>query len=159
MVFVVSAAVEREPLIGRLPDHPPEAVQLFALLEVQVNSEVAPLGIVVGLAPNDTLGGIAATVTTADCDAAPPGPSQVSVNVVVVPRATVFFEPLTGWAPDHPPDARQLVALLAFQLKVADEPLCTVDGLAVSVTTGGAALTDTVTVWVATPPGPEHFRE
>jgi hypothetical protein len=62
-----------------LPLHPPEAVQLVALVEDQVSVELPPLETPVGLALSETLGGEAETVTLADCDAEPPAPLQVSV--------------------------------------------------------------------------------
>ncbi len=62
----MSAAVDFDPLVARLPVHPPEAVQALALLEVQVSMDVAPLAILVGLALKETLGGAAETVTVAD---------------------------------------------------------------------------------------------
>jgi len=81
------------------------------------------------------------------------------VNFVELLRVTVVFEPLAGSVPVQPPDATQLVALLDDHVKVDVEPPLTVVGLAVSVTEGAGAVTDTVTPWVATPPGPEHVRE
>jgi hypothetical protein len=89
VVFAVSDAVDFDPLIARLPDHPPLPVQAVALFELQVSNAVAPLTILVGLALKETLGGVAATVTVTDCDAVPPAPVQVSVNVVVLLKATV----------------------------------------------------------------------
>jgi hypothetical protein len=50
-----------------------------ALLEDQVNVELAPLATLAGLALRDTLGAAAVSVTVADCDAEPPAPVQVSV--------------------------------------------------------------------------------
>ena len=58
--------------------------------------------------------------------------------------APVDCEPLTALAPAQAPDAVQAVALVAAQLNVALLPLATVLGLAVSVTVGTEALTDTV---------------
>jgi hypothetical protein len=52
--------------------------------------------------------------------------------------APVLWLPLVVTAPDQPPVAVQLVALVEDQLSVAAEPLFTVPGLAVSVTVGGA---------------------
>ncbi len=66
---------------------------------------------------------------------------------------------MTGSVPVQPPEATQLVALLDDQVKVDVDPLLTVVALAVRVTVGAGAVTDTVTPWVATPPGPEHVRE
>jgi hypothetical protein len=60
-----------------VPLHAPEAVQEVALLEDQVKVEPLPLVTLVGFALMATLGGVADTVTVADCDAEPPGPAQV----------------------------------------------------------------------------------
>jgi hypothetical protein len=129
-VAAVRAAVEREPSGPSAPDQPPEAVQAVALVEDQVSM--------------------------ADWDAYPPLPVQVRVNCVVLRRATVVCEPLVPSAPVHPPEAAQLVALLAFQLRTADPPLLTVVGFVVSVTVGVAASTETVTDFAALPPELTH---
>lgn len=62
-----------------MPLQPPEALQVVALVEDQVNVEAAPLLTVVGLALNVTVGAGVVTVTVADWDALPPVPVQVSV--------------------------------------------------------------------------------
>ena len=67
------------PLTAFVPLQAPEAVQEVALLEVHVKVEPLPLVTLVGFALIDTLGGVADTVTVADCDAEPPGPVQVRV--------------------------------------------------------------------------------
>ena len=68
------------PEVALVPDQPPEAVQLVALVEDQVSVEAAPLTTDVGFAVNDTVGGgvapVAATV-------------YVMVVVVVTPFASV----------------------------------------------------------------------
>jgi len=79
LVAVVSAAVLCEPLVASLPDQPPEATHEVALVEDQVNVEVAPLATVVGFALSATVGAGVVTVTVADCAALPPAPVQVSV--------------------------------------------------------------------------------
>lgn len=60
-----------------MPDQAPEAVQVVALVDVQVRVELAPLAMFAGLALMDTVGAGAETVTVADCDADPPVPVQV----------------------------------------------------------------------------------
>ncbi len=67
------------PLTACVPLQAPEAVQEVALLEVQVRVEPAPLVTLVGFALIETLGGVAETVTVADCEAVPPAPVQVNV--------------------------------------------------------------------------------
>ncbi len=148
------APVDSEPLVARLPDHPPEAVQAVALVEVQVNVELPPLEMLVGLALKDTLGGVAETVTVADWDAEPPAPVQLSVNVVVVVRAEVVWVPLVGSLPVQPPEALQEVAFVEDQVRVDVAPFATVLGLAEIVTAGAGVVTDTVAACTALPPAP-----
>jgi hypothetical protein len=68
-----------EPLTVLLPDQAPEAVHEVALVEDQVNVELLPLAIVLGLATKLTVGAGADTETVADWAAVPPAPVQVSV--------------------------------------------------------------------------------
>jgi hypothetical protein len=62
-------------------------------------------------------------------------------------------------APLQPPDAAHVVASVALQVSVAASPATTVVGLALSVTTGGGALTVTVTLAEPSPPGPVQASE
>jgi hypothetical protein len=66
----------------------------------------------------------------------------------------VDWEPLLALLPDQAPDAAQEVALAADQLRVAPPPLATVLGLAVKLTVGAGAVTETVADCVALPPAP-----
>jgi hypothetical protein len=77
-VVAVSAPVLAVLLVGSLPDHPPDAVQLLAFVEDQLSIDEPPLLTVAGLALRLTVGG-AETLTVADWLALPPGPLQVSV--------------------------------------------------------------------------------
>jgi hypothetical protein len=129
-------------------------VHAVASVEDQVNVEVPPLVTLVGLALSDTVGGVAETVTVADCVAEPPAPVHVSVNFVVAVRADVAVEPLVGSPPPQPPDAAQEVALVDDQINVAPPPLAIVLGLALKLTVGAAAVTETVADCVALPPVP-----
>jgi hypothetical protein len=52
--------------MGSVPDQLPEAVHEVALLEDQVNVELAPLATLAGFALSDTLGAAAVSVTVAD---------------------------------------------------------------------------------------------
>ncbi len=63
-------------------------------------------------------------------------------------------EPLTAFAPDHPPEAVQEVVLVEVQVSVALPPLVMALGPTLSVTTGVAVLTETVVDCAALPPGP-----
>ena len=70
--------------------------------------------------------------------------------------APVDCEPRVALPPDQPPEAVQAVALVVDQLRVELLPLTMELGLAVKLTVGGgvAGVTETVTDWVALPPGP-----
>jgi hypothetical protein len=59
-------------------------------------------------------------------------------------RAPVVWVPLTGLAPDQPPEAEQDVAFEADHCRVALAPLAMIFGLAVRLTTGAGGVTDTV---------------
>jgi hypothetical protein len=78
--------------------------------------------------------------------------------VVFALSAPVDCEPLTALAPDQAPVAVHEVALVTLQLKVELEPLATVLGLALKVTTGAGEFTDTVADCEALPPLPVHVR-
>jgi hypothetical protein len=78
-VVAVSAGVVCEPAVASEPLQPPEAVQAVALVDDQVNADVAPLFTVVGFAVKVTAGAGVVTETVADCAALPPAPVQVSV--------------------------------------------------------------------------------
>jgi hypothetical protein len=153
-VVALKAPVAFVPLVATAPVQPPEAVQEVALVETQVRVEPAPLATLVGLALSVTLGGVAETVTVADCDAEPPVPVQVRVNFVVAVRAEVLWEPEVASAPAH--EALQEVALVDDQVNVDAAPLLTVLGFAERVTDGAGLVTDTVADCVALPPVPVH---
>lgn len=146
------------PLVAIVPAHAPDAVQDVALVEDQLNVELAPLAMLVGLALSDTLGALAATVTVADCEALPPGPVHVSTNLVVPVSAAVVDEPLVAFAPLQPPEAAHDVVLLDDHVSVAAAPLRRVLGFAVSVTAGEDPFIDTVADRAVLPPLPEHVR-
>ena len=78
VVVALSAPVLAVPVVGSLPDQPPEAVQLLALVEDQLSIDDPPLLTVVGLALRLTVGA-AETLTVTDRPALPPAPLQVSV--------------------------------------------------------------------------------
>jgi hypothetical protein len=130
-------------------------VQEVALVELQLRIEALPLLTLVGLALNDTVGaGGAETVIVADCDAEPPLPVQVRINFVVAVSAGVVCEPMVAWEPLQPPEAVHAVALLDDQLNDEVAPLLTVLGVAVTVTVGVDAVTETVADCTALPPLP-----
>ena len=76
-MFALSTPVDAEPLIGLLPDQPPEAEQLLAFVADQVKVELVPLVTVLGAALSVTRGVGEVTETVADCEAVPPEPEHV----------------------------------------------------------------------------------
>ena len=69
-------------------------------------------------------------------------------------NAAVDSLPLVAMLPLQPPEAVQLVASVELHVNVDDPPLLTLVGLAVSVTVGAGAVTDTLTDLLALPPVP-----
>jgi hypothetical protein len=63
VVFALSAPVECEPLVGWLPDQPPDAVQEVAFVVDQLKVELLPLTTELGLAARLTVGAGAGEVT------------------------------------------------------------------------------------------------
>jgi hypothetical protein len=74
----VSTPVLCEPDVPFVPVQPPDAVQLVAFVELQVNVDALPDATLLGAAVNVTVGA-GTTVTLAVCDAEPPVPVQLSV--------------------------------------------------------------------------------
>ncbi len=75
---------------------------------------------------------------------------------MVAVSAPLDSEPLIPTLPDQPPEAVQAVALVEDQLNVDALPLVIVLGLAVKLSVGTGAVTDTVADCVALPPVPVH---
>jgi len=65
-VVAASAPVNSLPLVALLPLQPPEAVQLLALVELQVRAAACPLETAVGSAERVTVGANADTLTVSD---------------------------------------------------------------------------------------------
>jgi hypothetical protein len=95
-------------------------VQAVALLADQFSVELEPLVMLLGLATSVIVGADELTDTVADCEAPPPDPKQVSVNVELALTAPVDCEPLNALPPDHAPEAVQMPARLADQVRVED---------------------------------------
>ena len=110
VVLAVSAPVDCEPLMARLPDQPPDATQEVALADDQESVEPLPLAMVLGLALNLTVGAADFTETLADCAALPPAPVHVRVYVAFAVSAPVDCEPLSALPPDQAPEALHAVA-------------------------------------------------
>jgi len=151
-VLAVNAAVDSLPLVALVPLQPPEAVQLVALVELQMSVEAPPLLTLVGLAVSVTVGADA-TVTVTVSLALPSRPVQVNPKLVVAANAPVSCVPLVGLLPLQPPEALQLDAFVELHAKAGVPPFSTVVGLAASVTVGGGA-TVTVTDPLVLPPLP-----
>jgi hypothetical protein len=96
------------------------------------------------------------TDTVTDCEAEPLAPEQLNVYLVAAVIAGVGAEPLGASLPLQPPEAAQAEALTEDHVSIAELPLFTVEGLALSVTEGAAAATDTVVDCAALPPAPTH---
>lgn len=154
MVAAVSAAVEEEPLVASVPDQPPDAEQDVALVDDQVRVDLAPITTLVGFALKLMPGGGADTDTVVDCEAEPPAPVQVRVNLVAEVKLPVLRVPLVASEPLQPPLAAQDVALVDDHVSVDAAPFATVVGLADNVTVGAGAFTVTVADWDALPPAP-----
>jgi hypothetical protein len=82
LLAAVSAPVLTEPLVARLPDHAPEAVQLVALVDDHVSELLLPLDTLVGFAVSVTVGVGEVVVTVTDRLVVPPLPVHDNVNVV-----------------------------------------------------------------------------
>ena len=65
-------------------------------------------------------------------------PVHVSVNVTGAVSGPLESLPEVGFAPDHEPDAAQLVALVELQVSVIGVPDSTVAALAVKVSVGAS---------------------
>jgi hypothetical protein len=77
-VVAESVPVLSVPLVASAPPQPPDAMHVVASTELQVSVAEPPGATVVGSAVRVTVGTGVATTTSADCDADPPGPVQVS---------------------------------------------------------------------------------
>jgi hypothetical protein len=95
-------------------------VHAVVLVADQVKVELDPLVMLLGFAKSVIMGADEFTDTVADCDALPPDPEHVSVNVELTLRAPVDCEPLNVLPPDHAPEAVQVPAWVADQVSVAD---------------------------------------
>jgi len=100
------------------------------------------------------------TVSTAEPEAVPPGPVQLSEKLSV-PTAVgeIGSDPLTGWAPVQFPLAEHEVAFVDDHVTVADCPILIVVGLTEMVTVGAGAFTVNAAELVAVPPEPVQDRE
>ena len=153
-VDAVIGGVVSDPLVGRPPAQPPEAVQVVALVVVQLSVELSPLSTLAGFAVS-VIVGAARIVTVTVLVALPPAPVHLRRKLRLAVRFPVLCEPLRGFEPLQPCEAVQLVALVELQVNVDAVPDATAVGFAVSVTVGGGeAVTDTVVLAARLPPVP-----
>jgi hypothetical protein len=107
-------------------------------------------------------GGPGPTLTVTDWLALPPAPLQVKLNVPVDVSGPVLCVPVVAFAPDHAPEAVQVLAFVDDQLKVASSPALTEAGFALRETVGAGGgsppSTSTVTERLVVPPGPVQDR-
>jgi hypothetical protein len=149
IVVALSAPVDWLPDVAFVPVHPPEAVQELAFVEDQLSVALLPAFTVVGLADNVTVGAGGAPMTctvTLRC-ALPPAPVHCRVNVVLAVMLLMVALPEVFRLPLQPPEAVHEFALVDDQVSWLLPPLCTLVGLAFSVTVGaggGGAATVTV---------------
>lgn len=153
------APVACDPLTALVPDQAPEAVHDVALVAVQVSVELPPLATELGLAAKVTVGVGEVTETVADCEALPPLPVQERPYVALAVSVPVVCDPFSALLPDQAPEAVQEVALVDDQLNAEALPRATVLGLAVKVTVGAGAVTETVADCVALPEAPVQVSE
>ncbi|GAB4466198.1 MAG: hypothetical protein OHK0044_05750 [Burkholderiaceae bacterium] len=159
--------MDSEPVVGFVPLHAPEALQVVALVAVQLSVAALPLCTVPGVTANVSVGagtGGALTLTVTACVTVPPAPVHESENALLAVSGPVDWDPDSGFCPDHVPDAAHVVAFADDHVNVAAPPLATLVGSALSETVGaggggGALWTMTVTDCVAVPPAPLHESE
>jgi len=119
-------------------------VQLVTFVPVHAKVDALPLATVIGFAVNVSVGGGVVTVTVTEREIGPPGPVQSRLNVLSTVSATVDCVPLTAWAPDHAPEAVQLVTFVPIHARLDALPLATVIGFAVNVSVGAGTVPNTV---------------
>jgi hypothetical protein len=127
-----------EPDSSLLPVHAPDALHAVTFRVDHVNVVVPPGATPGGDAVNVADGDVAEEMETVACAiAAPPGPLQLSLYVVVLPIAPVDVVPLVALPPLQPPEAVHLSALLDDHVNIDDPPDDTDPGFAAIVTVGG----------------------
>jgi hypothetical protein len=143
---------------GRAPI-PWSIEQLIALVTpAHASVDAEPETIVVGLAVKMLMIGGAVTVTVAVFVALPPGPVAVSVYVVVATGLTLVLPLAHVMAPTPLLMAHVVALVMPLHASVDDPPRMNVGGVAPNDPTAGAvgatAVTVTVAVCIALPPGP-----
>jgi hypothetical protein len=137
-VVAVRLGIDSLPLIALEPVQPPEAVQLVALLELQVTVVLPPLATDVGFTVIVTAGACTLTLTSTVFVVVPPAPAQESVYDFAECSAPVDSTPVSALVPFHAPEAVQFVASVVSHESAAAVPLVTLAGLALNVIDGAA---------------------
>lgn len=140
-MLAVSLPVDTVPERAFAPLQSPDAEQEVALVEDQARTEEVPVGMLLGLADNDTVGSVVGggepvTVTCVEALALPPGPVQVKDHDPLAVNAPVDSVPERPRLPDQLPEATQDVAPFDDQLSVEEAPLATAAGSVASDTVG-----------------------
>lgn len=92
LAFELSAPVDSEPVVGLDPLHAPDALQVVALVAVQLNVAAVPLCTVPGLAANANVGagtGGALRLIVTVCVAVPPAPLHERENALLAVSSPV----------------------------------------------------------------------
>lgn len=117
--FAVRLFRVTEPEVLREPDQLPEAVQAVASMLFQLRTVEPPDTTFEGFAARLTVGGIAAaTEMSSAMLSSPSGPEHVSTKLLSEVSEAVTSEPTTGLLPDQSPEATQLSAPVAIQLRM-----------------------------------------
>jgi hypothetical protein len=122
------------------PTHAPLAEHAVAFDADQLMVVVAPDETGFGVAEIVTTGG-GTTATTTEFATCPPVPEHVRVKVVVADRGGVVSEPLSGFAPDHPPAAAHELAFEVDHERFTVAPAATCVALLENCSEGGGATT------------------
>jgi hypothetical protein len=139
VAFAVKGPITSTPAGPLDPDHAPPALHETAFVDDQVRLTDS-LSVVTseGLAKKETVGvggGVTASTVT-HRSTRPPGPSQLSVNVLVEGRGPTCSLPVFGLLPDQAPPAVHELVLIDDHVRVAGSPVSRIEGFAASDSAG-----------------------
>ncbi len=137
------------------PLHPPDALQLVALVDDQLSVVLPPVATLADEAVSDNVGA-GTIITLTDCEADPPGPAHVIENVLLALTGAETSAPCVALSPPQAPLAVQAAALVDVQLNVVVAPEPSEVGAALRLTVGAGTFTPTVTDFEVAPPVPVH---
>ena len=110
------ALIVWEPDVALLPDQPPEAVQLVALVLFQLSVVELFITTLPGFADRETVGDTAAaTVILTVSLISPLAPVQVNTKLLSVVSKLMVSVPVASLLPDQSPEAMQLPTALEDQ--------------------------------------------